>query len=187
MAEISPPRHTRLAAQIVDQSGGYFTEQPFHRAPTAGLFPVRNRLIAGASLATVVVEAARKSGALITANMAHKYHRSVFAVPGAWFMPYSQGPNALIEEQLAEAVVDLDRFPGRFYPPWAKNNELFDLSGGIEEALIKLLPHGRIVNSLQFRERLGVPNNMIFSGLRTLLELGLVERIGPDTYRRKMD
>ena len=186
MKDISPKGHRKLAQEMLDGGGGNFKEQPFEQEPLRNLFPVRNRLIAGASLATLVVESAKKSGALITANMAHHYERSVFAVPGAWFMPYSQGPNALIEEQLAEAVVQLDDFPGRFYPLWVENQTKLDLSDSIEEAIISLIPHGRKVNSLHIRNRLKAPNNMIFKGLNSLLSLGVIERMEADTYRRKM-
>ena len=63
---IGPKQHTALAQELVDEGGGYWTEQPFSQIPLKQFFPVRNRLIAGASMATFVVEAARKSGALIT-------------------------------------------------------------------------------------------------------------------------
>ena len=70
MNHFTPRRHLNLARELVDGGGGYFTEQPFSQQPERHTFPVRNRLIAGASLATLVLEAARKSGALITANQA---------------------------------------------------------------------------------------------------------------------
>lgn len=185
MKDISPPRHRMLAAELLETGGGYFTEQAFEQDPTRAHFPVRNRLIAASSLATVVVESARKSGALITANMAFAYNRPVFAVPGARFQPYSVGPNLLIEQHIAEALVDFDAFPERFYPLWQANSSKLDLSGSVEERILGQLPHGRRVHAYDLTRLLGVGNVLIYKGLRVLMELDLVVRIGPDTYARK--
>ena len=185
MGYFTPRQNLRIAQALVDGGGGYFTEQPFAQHPEKHTFPVRNRLIAGASLATVVLEAARKSGALITANQAFHYGREVFVLPGALNMPMSAGPLALLEDEMARAIVDMERFPSRFYPLWRKNDGQLDLSRELEGQILQLFPHGRRVKSAQIRDRLRISNASVFRGLRTLMDLGFVEQIGHDTYCRK--
>ena len=146
LAHLSPPRHARLAQQILDAGGGYFTEQPFHTASLPQYYPVRNRLIAGSSLATLVVEAARKSGAMITANQAFQYGREVYALPGAVYQPMSAGPNRLIAEDIARLVVDAEHLVSSFYPIWAKKESQIDLAQALEGLLIEHFPHGRKVH-----------------------------------------
>lgn len=80
------------------EGGAIISEQPFGQLPFAGSFPGRNRIIAGLSLGTVVVEAAPRSGSLITARFASDYGREVFAVPGSPMDPRSKGCNQLLRE-----------------------------------------------------------------------------------------
>ncbi|NNJ26773.1 DNA-processing protein DprA [Alienimonas chondri] len=81
MDTVYPPQHRDLAEEIAAQ-GAIVTEFPMGQAPTRGLFPQRNRVIAGLSLGTILVEAGRKSGALHTVRHALEQNREVFAVPG---------------------------------------------------------------------------------------------------------
>jgi DNA processing protein len=81
LANIYPPEHAELA-QAIAQQGAVLAEVPLDTAPLPGLFPQRNRIIAGLSLGVVVVEAARSSGALHTVRHAVEQGREVFAVPG---------------------------------------------------------------------------------------------------------
>lgn len=97
LASIYPPEHTSLAQHIAD-NGLLLSEYSLDTAPRAGLFPRRNRIIAGLSLATVVVEAALRSGALITADHALDMSREVLAVPGPITSPKSEGPLKLLRE-----------------------------------------------------------------------------------------
>jgi DNA processing protein len=97
--EIYPPENRKLAQEITDkQQGAIISEYALGVRPEAKNFPPRNRVISGLSLGTVVVEAAAKSGALITANFAVEQDREVFAVPGNVNSPASAGPNRLIQQ-----------------------------------------------------------------------------------------
>ena len=93
---IYPDANRHLAKQILEQGGALLTEYRLHTPMNAAYFPARNRIIAGMSDATVVVEAAEHGGALITANIANSYQREVFAVPGRLDDPLSYGTNNLI-------------------------------------------------------------------------------------------
>jgi DNA processing protein len=92
-----PPENRRLAEQMMEQ-GAVISDYALGTEPEATNFPPRNRIIAGLSMAVVVVEASRQSGALITAQFAIEQGREVFAVPGSIFAPQSQGTNRLIQQ-----------------------------------------------------------------------------------------
>jgi DNA processing protein len=105
---VYPPENRDLYAQIAEK-GAIIAEQPAGTEPRARHFPRRNRIIAGLAYATVVTEAARRSGSLITARMALEQGREVFAVPGFPADPRAQGPNQLIKQgaQLCEGAADV--------------------------------------------------------------------------------
>jgi DNA processing protein len=94
---IYPPENTELASRIVD-NGATVSEMPMNWEPRARDFPRRNRIIAGMALGVVVVEAAERSGSLITARLANEIGREVFAVPGSPIDPRSAGTNRLIRD-----------------------------------------------------------------------------------------
>lgn len=103
-----PPENAALQAEIADQ-GLLIAEQPPGREPLARHFPYRNRIIAGMTLGTVIVEAAPKSGSLITARLAGEAGREVMAVPGSPLDPRAQGCNQLIREgaTLVQSAADI--------------------------------------------------------------------------------
>ncbi len=92
-----PPENSELQERIA-RGGVLIAEQPPGREPLARHFPSRNRIIAGVSLGTVIVEAAPRSGSLITARLANEAGREVMAVPGSPLDPRAQGCNALIRD-----------------------------------------------------------------------------------------
>ena len=97
---IYPPEHAKLVDAILPE-GAAISEMPLGREPRARDFPRRNRLISGLSLGVVVVEAARRSGPLITARLALEQGREVFAVPGSPLDPRCEGSNGLIKQGAA--------------------------------------------------------------------------------------
>jgi DNA processing protein len=103
-----PPEHGKLAAEI-SENGYVLSESPPRMAPLSGAFPQRNRIISGLSVGTIVVEAADRSGALITARHAYEQGREVFAVPGPIDSRVSRGCHALIRDgaKLVESIDDV--------------------------------------------------------------------------------
>jgi DNA processing protein len=95
---IYPDENIPLAREILDHGGALLTEMPLGWEPRARDFPRRNRLVSGLSLGVVVVEAAKRSGSLITARMALEQNRDVVAVPGSPLDPRAEGGNALIQQ-----------------------------------------------------------------------------------------
>lgn len=103
-SEVYPPENAELAERIAGQ-GAVISEYPMRMPPLPQNFPCRNRIISGLSAGTVIIEAARNSGALITADCALEQGRYVFAVPGAVEFRGAWGTNALIQ-QGAHVVLD---------------------------------------------------------------------------------
>lgn len=105
---IYPAKHLKLAEQVVN-SGTIVTEFVPGTIPGKGNFPRRNRVISGLALGTLVVEAAKRSGSLITARFAMEQGKEVFAVPGSIRNPQARGAHALIREgaKLVETVEDI--------------------------------------------------------------------------------
>ena len=100
---IYPATHKETAKKMLDH-GGLITENRFGTKPDAHNFPARNRIIAGLCDALVVVEAAEKGGALITADIANSYNKDVFAFPGNIGQSYSEGCNNLIKSNKAHLI-----------------------------------------------------------------------------------
>ena len=106
---IYPPEHRKLADAIIAGGGALISELPIGSQPLAENFPTRNRILSGLCLGVVIVEAAEKSGSLITARMALEQDRQVFAVPGSPLTGKTRGSNRLLKEgaKLVECVEDV--------------------------------------------------------------------------------
>jgi DNA processing protein len=94
---VYPPEHVPLVEALI-ANGAAVSEMPLGYEPRGRDFPRRNRLISGLALGVIVVEAARKSGSLITSRMALEQNREVFAVPGSPLDPRAEGSNALLKQ-----------------------------------------------------------------------------------------
>lgn len=107
--DIVYPRENESLYEKIVQSGAIISEQPFGTSPTARHFPPRNRLISGLSFGVLVVEAALRSGSLITARMALEQGREVFSVPGSPRDPRHKGTNGLLRDGaiLTETAEDI--------------------------------------------------------------------------------
>lgn len=107
LREIYPPENASLAERILE-NGAWISELPLSAHIERSNFPSRNRIIAGLSLGTLVIEAPQRSGALITARLANEYNREVFVVPGRLQEPLAIGTNALIRDGSGKLVMDLN-------------------------------------------------------------------------------
>jgi DNA processing protein len=115
---IFPPENAELFERLLE-NGALITQFPFNRPADKQTFPIRNRIVAGMTLGTVVVEANTTSGALITANMAVEAGRQVFAVPGRIDSPRSKGCYDLIKKgaKLCEGAEDILSVFEYLFPP----------------------------------------------------------------------
>jgi DNA processing protein len=191
-ARIYPPEHEPLLDALV-ANGAAISEMPLTYGPRGHDFPRRNRLISGLSLGVIVVEAAQKSGSLITGRMALEQNREVFAVPGSPLDPRSAGTNALIKQGAtmvteAEDVLSVLRpILGASLGPAASplRREAFDADGDGPAGPLDTAPpdtRARIVALLgptpvpvdDLIRLSGVPSTMVQA---TLLELELAGRL----------
>ncbi len=149
---VFPPENAKLFEQITE-NGAVISQFPFNRPADKQSFPIRNRIVAGMTLGTVVVEANLTSGALITANMAVDYGRQVFAVPGPINSPRSKGCHKLIKEgaKLCEGAEDILSEFEYLFPPSNRKSTIgtdgvlpaFELSAQ-EQCLYSLLEGGEL-------------------------------------------
>ncbi len=141
---IYPPSNRGLAKRMLQNGGGLITEIKSGTNILPGMFPARNRIIASMSDATIVVEASRKGGALITANIANGYHRDLFAVPGRVGDKYSEGCNSIIAA--CKAILIRDANDVFFNMAWerkskheGKQTTLFPKLEGDEGTVFKII------------------------------------------------
>lgn len=129
---VYPPENEKLFEQIAEQ-GLLLTENPVGTEPQSRHFPARNRIIAGLSMGVLVVEAATRSGSLITADYAVREGREVFAVPGSPLDPRCSGTNFLLKNGavLVESARDVINNLGREVQP-----KLFEIEEDFEEEVI---------------------------------------------------
>lgn len=133
-----PPENLPLLDQITEHNGMLISEMPMNWVPRAQDFPRRNRIIAGLSLGLAVIEAAQRSGSLISARLAGEMGRLVFAVPGSPLDPRANGANSLLKNgaiMLTEAQDIIDALtpmlPARTKLPLQPQNMLFEDSAQI--------------------------------------------------------
>jgi len=187
---VYPRSHAGLARQVAE-NGALVSEFSPGVPPLARHFPRRNRLISGLSIGVVVVEAARRSGSLITARLAGEQGREVFAVPGPIQSPLAWGCHYLIRQgaKLVEQVSDiLEELPAQAWREPGKRAP--DGAAGPPDALGKL--HTRVLEGLAYRatsvdslvERSGLTANTVCSILLALELRGLVAPVPGGAYCR---
>jgi len=183
---ITPRANIGLAEKITASGqGAVLSEFPLGTSPQPFYFPIRNRLISGLSLGVLVIEAARKSGALITAGCALDQGRDVFAVPGSIFSLLSVGANDLIKQgaklvQTAQDVLEELKLGGKRETSRARDV----LPESVEEkAILDLLESGELTVDEIVRE-LGIAPAVVSSTLTLMLMKGMVRELGSSRYGR---
>jgi DNA processing protein len=190
MKHIYPSLHIKTAERMY-KNGGLVTEYGPDIIPEAHFFPERNRIIAGLADAVIIVEAAKKGGALITAEYANNYNREVFAVPGKIGQTYSEGCNNLIRTHKARiytSVADLE-----YILNWEpakdtskeKEDDLPNLSIP-EKKIINILrdnTEGLQIDELSWKSQ--IPVNEIASHLLNLEFRGLIKALPGKKFRLK--
>ena len=187
--QVYPSRHAKLATRIIE-NGALVSEFELGTAPKAGNFPRRNRIISGLSLGTLVVEAAIRSGSLITARCAAEQGREVFAVPGSIHAPQARGCHSLIRQgaKLVETAQDVIEEIGALTPltrqpvseRQGQHSKIRDPK--MEELLNHLGYDPATIDTLV--ERRGMTADCISSMLLEMEVLGMVEARPGGTYIR---
>jgi DNA processing protein len=188
---IYPAAHKETAKKMLAH-GGLVTENPLGTKPDAHNFPARNRIIAGLCDALVVVEAAEKGGALITAEIANSYNRDVFAFPGNIGQSFSEGCNNLIKSNKASLITSardleylmnwsVDRIPE---PVQSLDLNTFDPN---EQVVIRTLRDNKnqlMIDDLSWR--CGLPVSQLASVLLGLEFKGHIQSLPGKVYRLQL-
>ncbi len=174
---VYPPEHGALAEEIA-QTGALVSEYPPGSPPLAAHFPERNRIIVGLCRLVVVVEAAERSGALITARLALEEGREVMAVPGSIFSRLSAGPNGLLRAGAAPALTASDVLAVLGVP------ERGSVQGEELPPLLSSLPPGEAMSADELAARGGQPIAAVLEALLAGELAGQVVRESDGRYRR---
>jgi len=180
---IYPSSNRYLAKGILDNDGTIISEFPIGMLPLKHNFPTRNRIIAGLSLGTLVIEAGETSGALITAFLALEQNREVFAVPGSLFNKNSIGTHKLIQKgaKLVTSYQDiLDELNLKDVKSYVANQQVLPATNE-EKIIIQNLSHDpthvdQIIKNTQ------LPASLV-SGCLSLMEMkGMIKNLGGQNY-----
>ncbi|MFA6547549.1 MAG: DNA-processing protein DprA [Candidatus Magasanikbacteria bacterium] len=183
---IYPEAHKVLAQKIIDNGGAVMSEYPPGFLPTQYSFPARNRIIAGLTLGTLVIEAPAKSGALITARCALEYNREVMAVPHATTSPTGAGPNNLIKLG-AKLVMEPDDILEALNLQTIKQTSPTNQPTGANQTENKILncltKEPKNINQIMLESQLDSPT---INSTLVLMEIrGLIKNLGGMNYIKK--
>jgi len=202
LSRVFPPENAKLF-ELISASGACICELPVRAEPLAEHFPPRNRIIAGLSLATIVVEAGLRSGALITAKTALESNREVMAVPGKVDSPLSQGPHYLIKQgaKLVESVEDVMEALGyvgdqlKEHTAAAAKEATEKVEAPLfETAKLNLKGHEKVVHELLSKEPqhidqiiadANLPAGVVNAGLVSLRLKGIIKQLPGNLFVRR--
>ena len=177
---ISPKVNFNLAQEVI-KTGCLVSEYPLNANVQKMNFPIRNRIISGLSIGTLVIEADQESGSLITANYALEQNRQVFAVPGPIFSPASRGTNNLIKAGAKLVVHANDILEELNIEPVDGHLELPDLESAEESAIIGSMQREPI-HIDELIKLIDLPASKVASTLSILELKGRVKNLGGSTY-----
>jgi DNA processing protein len=187
---VFPPEHEKLAIEVAAH-GAVLSETAPTMPPLAGMFPQRNRIISGLSMGVVIVEAAHRSGALITARHAMEQGREVFAVPGQIDSPGSAGPHHLLRDgaKLVTCVDDILEELGHL-PASAPDQRGGNIRAAaelklndLEHAVLQAIePAGSVLDDVA--EKCAMPIHRVLSTVSVLESRRLIRKIGGNRVAR---
>ena len=192
---VYPPENLGLYKKILEQ-GGVASEFPFGRKPDRYTFPKRNRLVAGSSVATLVIESASSGGSLITAQFAADEGRTVFALPGRVDQPSSAGCHRLIRDgaTLLRGAKDIVEELGPLLPafentssvtsPYKQEFKPLDLSNE-ERGILRVLSDGSVLGLDDLCALSHLPPPEVMAGLTSLELNGSISRRPDGLYESK--
>jgi len=188
--QMYPPEHTALAKDMLKNSGGLLTEFRSKTKPGKHHFPTRNRIVAGMSDATIVIESGVKGGSMVTADLANGYNRDVFAFPGKVTDNKSAGCNYLIKTNKAMLLTDgqqLLEIMG-----WEKQSqkskvksqkEIFVELSSDERIIVDILNEKEIVHIDEINLRSGLSNSAIAAAILNLELKNVVNGLPGKMYK----
>lgn len=177
---IYPKSNLKLSREIVKKGGVLISEYPPETSGSRFTFPQRNRIISGLSLGVLVVEAREKSGALITANLAKKQKKKVFAIPGPINSPLSKGCHLLIKEG-AILVEKIEDILNELKIEIKKEGKEEKSKTKEEEIILKILEKGAL-HLDEIIEKTNLPSQKVISLLSFLEIEGKVKNLGGNIF-----
>jgi DNA processing protein len=185
---IYPAVHRNVAEKML-ANGGLLTEFPSETNPDRQNFPKRNRIIAGMADATIVIEAAKKGGALITAEIANSYNKDVFAVPGRSSDEFSEGCNFLIKTnraQLITRVEDLEYIMGwmdiKTDQPKKQKELLLDLNPE-DQKIVHIINEAGSISIDNLQIKMNMPQSKLAMALLNLEMQSVIISLPGKVYR----
>lgn len=187
--EIYPSQHRNTAKEML-RKGGLLTEYTSETRADKMNFVKRNRIVAGMSDATILIESAEKGGGLITAHIAQDYNRSVFAFPGAVGAPYSEGCNHLIRDNVASLITSADDFVTAMgwqtdiqqVQPKAVERTLFPDLSDEERKIVEILDEFGDFQLNQLSVKSNIPIGQLTAFLFQMEMKGVVRPLAGGTY-----
>lgn len=182
------PFTNRALAKEMLQQGGLLSEYPSGTKPDRQNFPVRNRIVAGMSDVTIVIESDVKGGAMITAYMALSYNRDVAAFPGRVFDTKSEGPNQLIKKNMAACITSANDLLAlmnweRESQPTARQQRLFEEVNEEEKRVLHLLETQEKLHADTLQQQLQMKPSMLAALLLQLEMKGFIKTLPGKYYR----
>lgn len=178
--DATPRQNKPIYDQILARDGIILSEAYSSQEVVKGMFARRNRIVAGLSRSTTVIEAPEDSGALITANLAFDYGREVYAVPNSWLAENSQGCNQLIAQSKAQLITSASDFVAQIYPNFNRKvintNSLDARLSKLSQAIIRLLSSEEYESTKLIKTLTEFTEDAILSELVKLEIAGLIEK-----------
>lgn len=181
---IGPRTNFGLSRKIIE-NGALISDYPLEISSSPYTFPARNRIMAGMTLGTIVVEAEKKSGTLITANLALDFNREVFSVPGSIFSPSSEGANNLIKSG-AKVVTNVSDILEEINieREIAKQETKEQIPTSIEEAILLKTINYEPIHIDRIVKITKLKTNVVLSNLTILEVKGVIKNMGGQNYVR---